>query len=317
MTENDYDMDERVESIDVAENSDDGGSRRRFLSRSAIAGGALLTLGSGAGLSLAQEDDEEDPEEEEESPLFDDEEGTDVDVLNYALTLEHLENAFYRTGLETFDAEDFLESDATIVSTEADAEVLYENLETIGEHEAAHVDLLTQVVDLLGGTPVEEAEYDFGLEDVAGFMSLASTLENTGVAAYAGAAPAIESPDLLRTALGVHSVEARHAAVVAAAGNGDPYPAAVDEPAAQSDVLAAVDPLIEDDSEDEDEDEDEEEEEAEDGEETEDEDDENGTETGTPEGTETGAPNGTETGAPNGTETGAPNGTETGTPNGT
>ncbi|QZY00965.1 ferritin-like domain-containing protein [Halobaculum rubrum] len=285
-------MDERVESIETAENSDDGGSRRRFLSRSAIAGGALLTLGGGAGLSLAQEDDEGDPEEAE-GPLFDDEAGTDVDVLNYALTLEHLESAFYGMGLETFDAGDLLESDATIVSTEADAEVLYGNLETIGEQEAAHVDLLTQVIDLLGGTPVEEAEYDFGVEDVAGFMSLASTLENTGVAAYAGAAPAIESPDLLRTALGVHSVEARHAAVVTAAGGGDPYPDAVDDPAAQSDVLAAVGPLIAEDDE-------EEEDEAENGEEAEEGDDENGTETGTPNGTATGTPNGTATGTPNG-----------------
>ena len=261
------------------DDNDDGGSRRRFLSRSAIAGGALLALGGGAGLSLAQEDDGEDSEEAE-GPLFDDEEGTDVDVLNYALTLEHLENAFYRTGLETFDAADFLESDATIVSTEADAEVLYENLETIGEHEAAHVDLLTQAVELLGGTPVEEAEYDFGLEDVAGFMSLASTLENTGVAAYAGAAPAIESPDLLRTALGVHSVEARHAAVVTAAGSGDPYPDVIDDPAAQSEVLAAVGPFIADDSDEEGEDE--EGEEGDEGEAAEGEDDENGTETGTP-----------------------------------
>jgi len=281
MTANDHDTDGRSGDIDMTDNddNDDGGSRRRFLSRSAIAGGALLALGGGAGLSLAQEDDGEDSEEAE-GPLFDDEEGTDVDVLNYALTLEHLENAFYRTGLETFDAADFLESDATIVSTEADAEVLYENLETIGEHEAAHVDLLTQAVELLGGTPVEEAEYDFGLEDVAGFMSLASTLENTGVAAYAGAAPAIESPDLLRTALGVHSVEARHAAVVTAAGSGDPYPDVIDDPAAQSEVLAAVGPFIADGSDEEGEDE--EAEEGEEGEAAEGEDDENGTETGTP-----------------------------------
>ncbi|SHG58340.1 ferritin-like domain-containing protein [Halobaculum gomorrense] len=240
MTVNEHSNDERSGGIDAADN-DSGGSRRRFLSRSAIAGSVLLALGGGAGLLLAQEDDDA---EAQEGPLFDDEEGTDVDVLNYALTLKHLENAFYRTGLETFDPADFVESKATIVSTEADAAVLYENLETIGEHEVAHVDLLRRAVELLGGTPVEEAKYDFRLEDVAGFMSLASTLENTGVAAYAGAAPAVESPDLLRTALGVHSVEARHAAVVTAAGNSDPYPDAIDAPAARPDVLAAVDPLI-------------------------------------------------------------------------
>ncbi|WP_277552556.1 ferritin-like domain-containing protein [Halobaculum limi] len=240
MTTHDRTPDERQDGIEAADNGDDGGSRRRFLSHSAIAGGALLTLGSGVGLSMAQEDGE------------DSEEGTDVDVLNYALTLEHLENAFYREALDTFDASDFAESDATPVSDEEEADALYANLQTIGDHEAAHVDVLTQTVEELGGTPVEEAEYDFGLDDVSAFLSLASTLENTGVAAYAGAAPAIESPELLQTALGVHSVEARHAAVVAAAGGSDPYPNVVDEPASQSEVLEAVGPLIVTDSGDED-----------------------------------------------------------------
>lgn len=278
MTTHDRTPDERQDSIEAADNGDDGGSRRRFLSRSAIAGGALLTLGSGVGLSMAQEDD------------GDSEQGTDVDVLNYALTLEHLENAFYREALDTFDASDFAESDATPVSDEEEADALYANLQTIGDHEAAHVDVLTQTVEELGGTPVEEAEYDFGLDDVSAFLSLASTLENTGVAAYAGAAPAIESPELLQTALGVHSVEARHAAVVAAAGGSDPYPNVVDEPASQSEVLEAVGPLIVTDSGDEDGDE-----EADDG-------DEEGEGSGTDGDGEDGSP----TEAPTETPTGTP-----------
>jgi hypothetical protein len=55
---------------------------------------------------------------------------TEVDVLNYALTLEHLEATFYRQGLETFGPDDF----------EAG---VFDNLVLVRDHEAAHVETLT------------------------------------------------------------------------------------------------------------------------------------------------------------------------------
>ena len=64
----------------------DEGTRRRFLTRSVGAGGALLALGGGTGIALAQDDDQEEGDASEEpEQAFADVEGTDVDVLNYLI----------------------------------------------------------------------------------------------------------------------------------------------------------------------------------------------------------------------------------------
>ncbi len=102
-------------------------------------------------------------------------------------------------------------------------------MKVVGEHEAAHVEQITKVIEQLGGTPVEPAEYDFGYETPAQFLKVAKALENTGVAAYAGAAPSIENDKILSAALSIHSVEARHAASFNALNGVSPYPNAFDE----------------------------------------------------------------------------------------
>lgn len=224
----------------------DDGTRRRFLTRSVGAGGALLALGGGTGIALAQDDDQEEGDASEEpEQAFADVEGTDVDVLNYALTLEHLENAFYRELTEEFSEGDFADADV-LEDYETGADVtVYEYLTTIGEHEASHVEVLTQAVELLGGNPVAEATYDFGVETVGEYLELAQVLENTGVGAYAGAAPFVESPDLLGAALSIHSVEARHAAFLNDLNGTSFFPDAYDSALSQQEVLDAVGPLIE------------------------------------------------------------------------
>ncbi len=270
-------------------------SRRGFLSKSAVAGGALLALGGGAGVAVA--DDHTMPDEE---AAFDDVEGTDIDVLNYALSLEHLEAAFYETALETFDEEAFVEAEPLSEYDEEHREQAYAYVETLAEQEAEHVDTLTQTIELLGGDPVVAAEYEFDFEEVGEFISLAATIENTGVAAYAGAAPYVESPDLLGAALAIHSVEARHAAAMNAYDGTVPSPNAFDEASSQSDVQDVVSQFVVgegDDEDDEDEDEEEEEEETET-----DEDEETETETDEDEETETETDEGEAT--PTETETG-------------
>ncbi|WP_435093582.1 ferritin-like domain-containing protein [Halorubrum sp. N11] len=223
-----------------------GGSRRKFLSRSVLAGGALLALGSGTGLASEHDDDDDD----ELEAMFDDVQGTDIDVLNYALTLEHLENAFYREALEMFSVDDFAREmydknlDDLSMETAETVQMTYDYVEVIGEHEATHVDVLAEAITLLGGEPNPEASYDFGVDTVDGFLATAQVFENTGVAAYAGAAPFIESPDLASAALSIHSVEARHAAFLNHVNGEIPFPNAFDSALSQQAVLDAVGPFI-------------------------------------------------------------------------
>ena len=160
----------------------------------------------------------------------------DVPILNYALTLEHLENAFYREGLETFADDELMEADALSAFDEAVRMEVPAYLETVGAHEAAHVSAISDTVEQLGGTPVEEAEYDFGYETPTEFLGVAKALENTGVAAYKGAAPTVSNDAVFRAALGIHSVEARHAAFLNELNATSPFPKGVDKPKSMSEV---------------------------------------------------------------------------------
>jgi len=206
-------------------------SRRSLLGKSAvIGGGAALALAAVPALRASAQDDGL-----EADPFFEDD---GINVLNYALTLEHLENTFYREALATFAPEDFDETGS-----------VYALLEQVGAHEAAHVDALTATISDLGGEPVTEGTYDFGYTDVSTFLVTAAAIENVGVAAYAGAAPsvAVLAPSLVPTALGIHSVEARHAGFIGALVNDEttqPFPNAVDAPLTPDEVLEAVTPFI-------------------------------------------------------------------------
>jgi rubrerythrin len=155
----------------------------------------------------------------------------DIEVLNYALTLEHLEYAFYRDGLANFTAENFWDD-------------VYDNLLDVRDHEGAHVDALVSTIESLGGTPVQEATYEFGYQNPAGFLAVAAALENTGVSAYDGAGAALENPDLLTAAGTIVAVEARHAAYLNLLVDEEPFPAAFETPLTPDEVLAIAGPFI-------------------------------------------------------------------------
>jgi hypothetical protein len=87
---------------------------------------------------------------------------------------------------------------------------------------------------------------DFGnaLSNQKAFLKLAQTFEDTGVSAYNGAAPMIESPEVLGAAGSIVQVEARHAAAIRLL-NGNPITdGAFDKPLEQQDVLDAVKPFV-------------------------------------------------------------------------
>lgn len=207
-------------------------NRRRLLMNAGIGGAALATMGV-AGKAAAQMDATPMTGMEMEEAPF----GSAIDVLNYALTLEHLEAAFYRDGLAMIAVDGI-----TALGFQSS---VFDSLTEIGEHEAAHVATLTDVITQLGGEPVAEAMYDFGYTDAAGFLQVAQALEDTGVAAYQGAAQyLIDEDELLTAALTIHGVEARHAAYLALVNATSPFPEAVNPTLTPAEVLDIATPFI-------------------------------------------------------------------------
>lgn len=207
--------------------------RRLTTRRGLLLGGAKFAAGGALALSvvgapglgrgiLAQE-------AAQDAVVF----GSDVEVLNFALTLEHLEHAFYRDGIGQFqfglgpfniDIDNYL----------AD----------IRDDELAHVETLSQVITDLGGEPVAEAEYDFGYTDAQSFLDVAQALENTGVRAYDGAAQFLSDPELLTAAGTIVAVEARHASYLNLINGDIPFPEAFEDPATPDEVLEIAGPFI-------------------------------------------------------------------------
>jgi len=160
---------------------------------------------------------------------------SDLDVLNYALTLEHLEHAFYRDGIGLFD-----------FGTDGFGQSINTNMVAIRDHEAGHVATLTEVVTSLGGTPVAEQAYNFtdAYASIDGFLATAAALENTGVSAYDGAGQFLENPDLLTAAGSIVAVEARHASYLNLITNESPFPAAFETPLTMDEVLEIAGPFF-------------------------------------------------------------------------
>jgi hypothetical protein len=120
----------------------------------------------------------------------------DVDILNYALTLEYLQASFY-TETERIGA-------LKTVPARRAARVL-------GSVERAHVKALRKV---LGRSAVKRPFFNFQgtTEAEQKFLKTAVAFEDLAVAAYKGQAPLIDSKEVLAAAISIHSVEARHAA---------------------------------------------------------------------------------------------------------
>ncbi|KAM0266520.1 hypothetical protein ACHAPA_006765 [Fusarium lateritium] len=157
-------------------------------------------------------------------------------ILNYALTLEHLENNFYKQGLSNFTEEDF--ADAGFDST------FYNNIKVVSEDETTHVDFLTKALKAAGVTPVAECTYSFGVTDVKSFLATASILEGVGVSAYLGAAADIMSKTYLTAAGSILTVEARHSSYIRAGLKQVPFPQPFDAPLTYNEVYSLASGFI-------------------------------------------------------------------------
>ena len=193
-----------------------GHTRHSFLMRGALAAGSvygLTAVGPFVREAIAQEG------------------GGDVEILNFALTLEFLEATFYEQALQRTSG---LSSEAKELAT------------TLQENEAEHVEALSSTIKDLGGKPTAAPGVDFGdaFADERSFLTLAQTFEDTGVSAYNGAAPQIQSKEVLAAAGGIVQVEARHAAAIRLLRGASPAPDAFDKTLSMGEVLKAVKPFV-------------------------------------------------------------------------
>jgi hypothetical protein len=197
-------------AIQEAAHNLDGNTRAELLRRGLIGGGAIFggaalmglpALASAAGGVSAKT----------------------VGILNYALTLEYLEAAFYAEG----------------VSKGSLTGPLARLAKTISAHEAAHVAYLKKA---LGSAAVKKPKFDFKgtTSDPAMFGATAYVLENAGVAAYAGQATNIKEAAVVGAAVSILTVEARHAGWIGAVIGKAPSPLAFDKPATKAAILKAV-----------------------------------------------------------------------------
>jgi hypothetical protein len=183
-----------IESVDVdgavreTEAAVAGDTRAAFFRKAAIGGGAVL--GSGAIMGMLPELAAAKPSKKQ-----------DLAILNFALTLEYLEAAFYREAVD---------NEVLTGSTLFFAQL-------VASHEETHVTTIKSVIKSLKGKAVARPAFDFQgtTKDEKSFISTAYVLENTGVHAYLGQAGNLKSKALLAAAASIVTVEARHAAAIA------------------------------------------------------------------------------------------------------
>lgn len=159
-------------------------------------------------------------------------ENSDIDILNYALTLEYLEAEFYKRGI-----------DANVLSGRE-----LELVRPILSHEQSHVATITATVKKLGGKPVDKPKFRFPdgtFTDKAKFLKTATTFEETGVDAYHGQVTKLKSKELLAAAASIAGVESRHAAILNKLTDGQPFPAPIEDSKTMQQILEIVDPFIE------------------------------------------------------------------------
>jgi rubrerythrin len=153
----------------------------------------------------------------------------DLEIVNYALTLEYLEADFYEK----------------VVASGLFKGAQQDTIKMFGDQEAQHVDALTATVKKLGGMPAAKPKTKFPLKDAKSVLKLAATVENLGAAAYLGQAGNIQNKEVLAAALSIHSVEARHAAALNTLLGEDVQPdGAFAKPASMDEVLPKVKPFI-------------------------------------------------------------------------
>ena len=165
-----------------------GLDRGDFIKKGVLAGGGLLAGGALFGPLLSSAEARISRRQSVRN---------DVRILNYALTLEFLEAAFYKQALRN--------------KAFGSSPQLKRFNEVVLAHEKTHVAFLK---DVLGRKAIKSPMFNFmdAVTDPAKFAATAQALEDTGVKAYLGQVANIKQRAVLKAAGRIATVEARHAA---------------------------------------------------------------------------------------------------------
>jgi rubrerythrin len=196
----DIDRDDAIaEALDALH----GTTRAGFFRRAALGSAALLAASTAPASAAVGRRDEA--------------------ILNYALTLEYVQDSFY----------------SEVERIGALSGGLAEQAKVVAAHERAHVKAFREV---LGSRAVSRPRFDFrgATEDAERFRKTAVAFEDLAVAAYKAQAPLIQNKGYLVAALGIHSVEARHAAWIRKLAGIVPAADAFDEPRSKQSTLGIV-----------------------------------------------------------------------------
>ncbi len=200
-------------------------SRQNFLKKAAWTGAAFSAMGIGGfGVAVSRA--------EAQAQAYESYQGLgDAAILQFAYFLEQLECIFYDEGVNAgLFADNFLAQVAAI-----------------RDHEFAHVDAIATTLGQLGAEvpAVPEFTYPDGVfTDVVAFLELAATFEPVGIGAYQGAAPALESKDILAAAISIHNAECQHRCAINILNLiSPPNQVAFEEALPLPDVQAAVEPF--------------------------------------------------------------------------
>ncbi|KAL6713741.1 hypothetical protein ACLMJK_008233 [Lecanora helva] len=145
----------------------------------------------------------------------------DMNVVQLALYLEHLELSLYTGGYENF-------TDAQYTAA-GFPPGFRENVGVIAQHEATHSATLSAILEKSGYTPVPTCSYQFPYNSPTSFVDLANMITTVGIGAYLGGGALLtDDPNLLTAASSILTVEARHDSYLRAGVGGSPFPTSFD-----------------------------------------------------------------------------------------